>query len=545
MRMIRKYRNKASLIVLSILILALAIRLYHLNKYDLWFDEISSYVFSHQTIESDAAIAGVPAHVFIFNKCRNDPLSFFYYLLIYLFSFLLQGWRSLRLLSVIFGFLSLLVFYRLARRIYDRSTGRIALFLMAVSPFQVWYAQEMRAYVVAEFFSLLAVLFFVKLLEGGKKSYWFYFFISGMFAILMSYYSALLVMIMLAYLYSRRDLRYARRGYLFIAALVFFAPLFGLFLHQLYAAKNLSWMVIPHLRWLVMSFAVFGLGYSSNIPQFLVGYLLLASLFTYGVHKSFKQHNAYASFMLFSFFLPVIIIFLFSRLFFPVYIDRQFIVITPFYYLFIAKGLSGIKNIRVKAAVLALLTVLMSTLLVNYYKGFMMRSKNGREIYFGVHERKQYGGLISYLKSRLQERDIIAATDIQSYFFTIEAVPAGSKDKGIRRLFFYPKYLQGLDRNALFGRFLPPGKISKINDGEDNDSMHEFYHKDSYLAVNGNPLADPEIKRIWLVSSFWDSCGSNPVNNNYGRIEKEMLRYYKRDEFLEHDGVILERFSRR
>lgn len=535
-------RKKSALIILLIIISALAIRLYNLNKYDLWFDEIISNLFSHQSLERDAAVSGRSIPSLMFEKCHDDPHSSFYYLLIYSCSFFLKGWWSLRVLSVIFSTLSLLVFYKLARLIYDRSTGIFALLLMAMSPFQVWYAQEMRAYAISGFFALLATLFFVKLLVKEKNSYWVYFFISGIFALLTNYYSVLLLIIALIFLLFKRNFQYSRKACLSIAILlVFFVSLLGPILHRFYMVKNFSWLLPPALRNLSLSFAVFGLGYSAHYFQLIIGLYILAALFIYGIYKSFKDKNKYTVFLLSSFLLPIIVIFIISKITVPLYIDRQFIVITPFYYLLIAKGITGIKNIKIKLSTCIVLAALMISLLVNYYNGFMLRGKNGGDFYTGVHERKQYRLLFAYLYDNLAEKDIVAATDIQSYLLTLQVMRARFKYSCSHWLLFYPERLDRVAKSSFYDlRKIPQDKIKGSP-----DTLHGFYYCFYYPVITEDPVMNKTIKRIWLVTSFWDRDGLHPVSNDHKRMRARLLSAYNREEVKEKDGIILERFVRR
>jgi len=535
-------QKKSALIILLILISALAIRLYNLNKYDLWFDETVSYVFSHQNMERDAAVAGISIPSLMLEESRDDPQPFFYYLLIYVSSFLLKGWESLRILSVIFSTLSLLVFYKLTRLIYDRSTGIVALLLMAMSPFQVWYAQEMRTYALSGFFALLATLFFVKILRKEKKSYWFYFFISEIFALLTSYYSVLLLIIALSFLLFKRNFQYARKACLFIGImLVFFMPLLGPILHRLHMVKNFFWLLPPTLGNLFLSFAVLGLGYSANYSQLIIGLDILAALFIYGIYRSFKDKNKYTIFLSLSFLLPIIIIFIISKLIVPLYIDRQFIVITPFYYLLIANGISSIKSIKLKVLVCFVLTALMLSSLINYYNGFILPGENRKSFYPGVFEKKQYKLLFTYLYDNLEKEDIVAVTDVQSYMLTLKVLKEKFRNSCAHWFLFYPEKLDPGEKSLFYAL------RNMFNDkaGDSPDFLHGLYYCSSYPVITKEPIMNKALKRIWLVTSSWDRGGFIPVNNNYKRIRDHLLSEYNCEEVKEKDGIILERFVKR
>lgn len=535
-------RQMPVLFILLVLAVALSIRLHNLSKFDPWFDEIITQVFSHQNISAEAGRSGISVQSLIFDKWRNDPHSFIYYLLVYAGSFLLKEWWSLRLISVIFSMFSLLVFYKLARLIYGRLTGRIALLLMAISPFQVWYAQEMRAYAASEFFALLAALFFVKILSKDKKSYWFYFFISEVFAILTNYYSILLLIIILAFLLFRRNLRYAGRVFLFILIMaVFCIPFTGGILHHLSIIYGLFWIPPPVAGNVFLSLAAFLFGYSANFRLVKIGLYIAAALFLYGARRSFREKNKYTGFLLSSFLLPVAVIFALSRMVTPLYIDRQFIVITPFYYLLIAKGIVEIKNNFSRLLACFILTGIMAASLTNYYNGYVLLSRSGKEMYPGVHGKKQYKPLLSYLYDNLEKDDIVAATDVQSYMLTLKVMKEKFQNSPSHWILFYPENLSKVDK-SMFSAFRD---MPKGIGGQGPDTLYGLHSYLNYPVITKEPAWDKSVKRIWLVSSSWDKSGLNPANNNYKNIRKHLLKEYFCREVREKDGVILERCLRK
>lgn len=131
-----------------LLLIGFALRLYRLGAQSLWYDETVSAVLAQKSA------AALIAHT------ARDIHPPGYYLL-------LHGWRSLAggsefalaFFSVMFGMLLIAVVYALARRI---AGGRAALWaagLMAASPYNLWYSQEVRMYTLGAFLGVLAVIF--------------------------------------------------------------------------------------------------------------------------------------------------------------------------------------------------------------------------------------------------------------------------------------------------------------------------------------------------------------------------------------------------
>jgi 4-amino-4-deoxy-L-arabinose transferase-like glycosyltransferase len=133
-------RNKFTLILL----LGLVLRLIAITTRPIWYDEAFSVLFSstgprgmvYGTLGSDPTGGSAEEH----------PLGYYV---------LLWGWMKLfggsvlavRSLSVLFGLGIVTLSYFLTKQFLDEKTGQLAAFLVAISPFQIHYAQEVRMYV--------------------------------------------------------------------------------------------------------------------------------------------------------------------------------------------------------------------------------------------------------------------------------------------------------------------------------------------------------------------------------------------------------------
>ena len=123
------------LMLLAILLLASFLRFYRLDAQSFWNDEGNS-----------ARIAERPVDL-ILEGAEGDIHPPGYYLL-------LHAWRAavghsefaLRSLSVVAGLALVLFTYTLGRRLFGNTTGLIAAFLAALSPFAIYYSQEARMY---------------------------------------------------------------------------------------------------------------------------------------------------------------------------------------------------------------------------------------------------------------------------------------------------------------------------------------------------------------------------------------------------------------
>lgn len=101
---------------------------------------------------------------------QNGPLYFF----------LLRGWigvagtsvTSLRFFSLIFGVLVVALIYALGRRLLDPTAGVLAALLSALSPYLVWYSQEVKMYALLTALALLAIYALRRAVLGGGARWW-------------------------------------------------------------------------------------------------------------------------------------------------------------------------------------------------------------------------------------------------------------------------------------------------------------------------------------------------------------------------------------
>jgi len=227
----------------------------------------------------------------------------------------------------------------------------------------------------------------------------------------------------------------------------------------------------------------------------------------------------------------------------PVYLNRQLLIFSPFYYLFIARGIYSINNIWAKVFVIICVFVLMSTSISNYYRGYVLSGGNRAPV-IGAVPKKNYHDVVKFLANNFQEGDLIAATDIQSF----EIIRSTINDHGhsdqldtskILRLIFYPRELHPFTK-----RFL---KIDTLLDNiphDDNNKMHSYVsqsHKN--VSMHKISLKESPFNKIWLFTSTWVKDG--PLDDNTFAVKDYMRREFSRDLTKANNGFYLERYVHR
>ena len=204
------------------------LRLYGLEFQSLWQDEGLQFYVATQNSFSE-----------LFHQTRSfhPPLSF---IVNHLFLLLGDSDFLLRLPSALCGIASLPILYVLGRELTSKEATVFAVFVLALSPFHIWYSQDARMYSQLMFLSLLSSVLLLQALRRGKVSWWFYYVLvsaAGMYTHVFVGL-ALAAQFLWVALYYRRQLRPIIVGGLAVALL--FLP-WALFLPWLTGfARNVS-----------------------------------------------------------------------------------------------------------------------------------------------------------------------------------------------------------------------------------------------------------------------------------------------------------------
>ncbi len=160
----RKVESWVRISLLLILVLAAFLRFYRLDAQSLWADEGNSVSLSGRSLPLITAGAAHDIH---------PPL--YYYMLHFWMRLFGSSEFAVRALSALLGTVLVYLTYLLGRHLSNHCTcpvrqvqglGLVAAFLSAISPFQVYYSQEARMYILLAALSALSVYSFIKFLEA-------------------------------------------------------------------------------------------------------------------------------------------------------------------------------------------------------------------------------------------------------------------------------------------------------------------------------------------------------------------------------------------
>lgn len=150
-------------LILPVVTLAFATRLYRLDEQSLWFDEIVIIVLA-RIPWYDGLVAALGQGI------QFTPL----------FQWIIKLWLAVgdtdwlvRVPSVAVGVLTVPVVFKLGQLYFSDEVGLLAAFIFAMNPYQVWYGQEAKLYALLPFAAAGAMVAFGQMLRtGGRRGLW-------------------------------------------------------------------------------------------------------------------------------------------------------------------------------------------------------------------------------------------------------------------------------------------------------------------------------------------------------------------------------------
>ena len=161
--------SKHFLYAYLIILIGFLIRYYYFIGVDAWFDEWNMLYTVDPTISNDETWKR-------YYGDRGDHILPEYYPPLY--AFLLKSFlgtfgyyvENARLLSLIFGSGALILVFYLTKNFTNLRNSLIATILVSLNLFLIWQSSEIRPHSFVLFFSLLSIIFFLKLFNNGLQN---------------------------------------------------------------------------------------------------------------------------------------------------------------------------------------------------------------------------------------------------------------------------------------------------------------------------------------------------------------------------------------
>ncbi len=474
------------------------LRILWIGKNDLWYDEVFTIILSKKA-------------PFIWNPSLYFLLMKFW---IQLFG---VSELSLRLPSALFSIGTLISFYILAKTLFGKEHAYLSLFLLAFSPFHLWYAQEARNYSMSLFLGTVSTYFFVLWLKQNSRKYLALYILFVTLSIYTNYFGIILYISQIAFVIfflKNRKLQ----GDIFLALpIILFIPWLPIFLRKLFFIKHGFWIPKPTLKSLGVTLENFVLGYNgTKILYAVVDLLLLIVFISIGIdviRKKNQEENLCLCSVLT--FLPLVISYLISKSFVSIYLDRGFLIFTPYFYILIEQGIKRLRYKWIKIFIMSSFIFTIASADIIYFQN-KIYLPNDPYHHIGTYIKKPFKPLVKFLKKNLTQSDILVITH-QSIFPPLKFYWKYG-DKKVTFPFAYYVY----DPNIKNTNWQRPYRKSKI-----------FIPKNKLL----NIIEKKKVKRIFLLGCDWPRSGN--LDENSKSIKKLLDENLKLLDILDFEGIRL------
>lgn len=309
-----------------IMVLALGLRLYHLDSLGFWYDEGATLAITLGGLQE-------------WQKDVHPPLYYF------LLSHWIEISRSefwVRLFSVGFGTATIPLVYLIGRKMFGWQSGLVAAGFLAILPFHIRYSQEARMYALMTFLFALALWGLLTAIKENRRLGWLAY-VVGMTLLAYSQGIGIVYIVVLGvvFLLLSNKLLSPRTWIPFILAsglvLLGFLPWVGFFAQTTKSIVQDYWITAPTLFNLLDVFRVFTIGEMISpailiqsrlgvfIPEWL-GWLLLLIPFLAAIGISLRladpDQRRSAWIALSIVIIPTIILFVVSILIKPIFLPR-------------------------------------------------------------------------------------------------------------------------------------------------------------------------------------------------------------------------------
>ncbi len=376
-------------IVLLLVLVAFALRLYRLDYQPLRGDESFGIQFATHSWGW-----------LLSNMAQLEPLPPLYYSLLHCWIQVAgQSEFTTRFLSLLFGVLAVPLTYLMGKSLGRPTSGVLAAFLMAINPFQVWHAQDVRNYTIWLALSMAAVACLLRAVQEQRQRYWTGYAGITLLSLYTQYYELFMLLFHNLFFFTlllgrwrQRELpRSSARGLLttWVAVQATLGALYGAWLIRGSA-------ILPQYRatgesplpWVFVSRSLTALSLGETIPAELAAVALpfLLLLIFIGLGYSFKKDVFQALFLTPYIIVPSLCVFIAAQVR-PLFHERYLIVVAPALFLTFSYALIslGTESPRWRAVPLAVGITFFSLSgacsLSNYYfNSLYCKSPNWRDL---------------------------------------------------------------------------------------------------------------------------------------------------------------------
>lgn len=455
-------------LLLVILVTAAVARLINLGDTSIWYDEACS-IFEARD-------------VFYFISTENFIHPPLYYVMLAIWMKLSTSVWMLRFPSALFGVLSVYGMFRVGRHLLGSRVGLWAAGILAISPFHIYYAQQIKMYTLVTFLSTVSFLMFLKMLDDGatrKRLIWIC--VINTLFIYSSALSGLQIIAQTLWLF----IHFRKRGRLIIPwilihvlTVILFIPVMMWWSEFAGNMMSNSWVPAITLTTLVTSFKLFTSGFYATGWRMLGTVGVCTAGFLVGLFTLRKRRDTLLLLILMTF-VPQMLIAAVSMSRGSIYLERTLIFMTIPLYLILAVGFASLRKQIVQFTVIVICIHTMFTPMIQQLRNRQMPFVNQTAC-----PKMENQPVSHIIQAFWADGDVIAHTNVQSLLPCIYYMPVET----------YPQFHlmeEGETLDSLYDRdyaFYPKKKTVAVF-----DKFQITYQAVEYIVAGRN--------RVWLVAS--------------------------------------------
>jgi uncharacterized membrane protein len=375
-------------LIVLILFVGLIVRLYDLNGESLWTDEGHTIFVSSLDLPQ------------LIEENINDNHPPLYSILLHFWMKLFQPTLfNLRLLSLIFGVLSIFLVYKVGEVLLNRTVGLISAGILSLSVFHIYYSQEVRSYSFVVALILLSFFLFIRLTKKPKPIDILFFIGVNVLMVYTHFLGWFIILSQSIFYIFRFPINKKRlKDALIInfVTLVLYIPWLKVMISRLSSIEEEFWVMLPSWLTLPQTFLIYAGTYTFfGVCLFVVFCTLcLFGLFRYhdGKIEFRRKDNEQKYLLLLWLFVPILAPFILSYIIAPVYITRLTIGASLAFYLLSAYGLSLIDKKQLRYGILLLI---------------ILFSLGNLAIYYDETNKERWDEVTTHVESRANPGDLL------------------------------------------------------------------------------------------------------------------------------------------
>ena len=363
---------KNKILFFLIMLLVLGLRLPHLDDRQKGIDEDNSIMLAK-------LIDGQYSLTYPYVPLPNEKTPPLYFHILAISLFIYDSILSMRLLMVLIGIMSIIMFYLLAKKLFNENFALFSMFICAINPMHIVYSQHIRAYILLTLLFPLFLYYLYKFLFEGHSRYLIYLTLISVISFYCHYFAILFIiggavtLFIFYFLKTNIKLSYYFISLLMLGVLAIPGLLLAIQQFVEYKVLGDSWVIMPLITPSIVPYPLWKFSVMADVSTTLSGFPYVALLFplllglaAYGAFLLYKENKDKFLFLALSFSLPYIL-YAVAGFLFPIFSFRYITFLLPVYVIFFSYGLFKIKNKILKLILLFILIAGWAIVIAFYY----------------------------------------------------------------------------------------------------------------------------------------------------------------------------------